>query len=151
MALKTTTDKKKESQNFINLGIVLNDREEVLIIKRAKEETGAGVTLTYAFPGGKQHLDESRAECVAREILAETGYAVISKREISLRKHPQFDVFIVYHECELIEDKPIDKPSEPHEVAEVLWRPVDKLRSLFTTDLDPAVATYLGVEELNML
>ena len=140
------SDKNKESQNFINLGIVLNDLGEVLIIKRAKEETGAGVTLTYAFPGGKQHLDESRAECVAREILAETGYEVCSRREISLRKHPQFDVFIVYHECELIEDKPTNKPSEPHEVAEVLWQPVSKLKELFTTDLDPSVEIYLGIE-----
>lgn len=138
--------KNSEVEDFINLGVVINTKEEILLIRRVKQETGSdGSVLTWAFPGGRQRLKETRAECVKREILAETGYDVESIREISLRLHPQFDVFIVYHRCRLIGPKPVAKPSEPHEVAEIKWVKPQELKNLFTTDLDPKVSRELGL------
>ncbi|MBI2010801.1 MAG: NUDIX hydrolase [Candidatus Colwellbacteria bacterium] len=70
-------EQKTESLNFINLGIVLNKKGEVLMIRRAQKETGsADAVLEWAFPGGKQRYNESREECVKREILDETGYNI---------------------------------------------------------------------------
>lgn len=134
------------AEDFINVGVVFNDKGEVLLIRRVKEEKGSdGSVLTWAFPGGKQRLNESRADCVKREILAETGYDVYSVREISLRAHPQFDVFIVYHRCRLTKPEPVAKPSEPHEVAEIRWVKPQEIKNLITTDLDPKVCFELGL------
>ena len=56
---------KHESKSFINLGVVLNDKGEVLIIRRKVIEKGVdGSSLQWAFPGGKQRLNETREECV---------------------------------------------------------------------------------------
>ncbi len=138
--------KKKESKDFINLGIVLDDKEKVLMIRRVKEEKGKNDSvLKWAFPGGKQKYSESREECVRREILDETGYDIKPVHQISLRVHPQFLITIVYHLCSLNSPEPIVEPSEPHEVAEIKWIEISKIRSLITTDLDPDVARELGL------
>jgi 8-oxo-dGTP pyrophosphatase MutT (NUDIX family) len=136
-----------EVEDFINLGVVFNEKGEILLIRRVREEIGGdGSKLTWAFPGGKQRLTESRTDCVKREILAETGYDIESFKEISLRPHPQFSVFIVYHRCRLISPKPIAKPSEPHEVAEIRWVKPQEIKSLIATNLDPKVAKELGLK-----
>lgn len=137
---------KTESANFINLGVVLNKKGEVLMIRRVKEETGLeGSVLKWAFPGGKQKFNESREECARREILAETGYDVRPVQQISLRLHPQFFITIVYHLCYLNFPKPIAEPTEPHEIAEIRWfKPAD-VQKIITTDLDPGVKKVLGL------
>jgi len=132
--------KKEESDNFINLGVVFNKKREVLMIRRKKIETGHdGSILEWAFPAGKQRYDETRNDCVKREILAETGYEVNPIREISMRVHPQFHIFIVYHLCDLVSPKPVAQPMEPHEVAEIRWVKIEEIQNLITTDLDPLV------------
>lgn len=136
---------EEKSSKFINLGVVVNEQGEVLMIRRAKPEEGKeGATLTWAFPGGKQRLKgENREECVKREVLAETGYAVESLRQISLRMHPQFQVLIVYHRCRLASPEQVVQPQQDYEVAEIRWVPPEQVRELITTDLDPAVAKEL--------
>ncbi|MFH1162254.1 MAG: NUDIX hydrolase [Candidatus Jorgensenbacteria bacterium] len=135
-----------ESKNFINLGVVVNPKGEVLVIRRKKKETGSGGTvLEWAFPGGKQRYGETRAQGVEREVLAETGYEIASRRELSLRIHPQFMITIVYHLCELKSPQPVAEPKEPHEVGEIRWVKPQELLTLFTTDLDPKVKKELGL------
>ncbi len=137
---------KKEAKDFINLGIVVNNGE-VLMIRRVEKETGKkGAILEWAFPGGKQRFSETRTECVEREVLDETGYDVESVREISLRIHPQISVFIVYHLCRLKSEKPIAKPKEPHEIAEIKWIKKQEIKNLITTNLDEKVSQELGLE-----
>ena len=136
----------EEATKFINLGIVLNGKGEVLMIRRVKPEEGlAGGILTWAFPGGKQRLTESRQECVRREILAETGYDIKHIKQISLRKHPQIEMWIAYHLCKITSEEPAEKPMEPHEVAEIRWVKPMGILSLITTDLDPGVRKELGL------
>jgi len=138
--------KNLEVKDFLNLGIVVNDKGEVLLTRRVKQEKGRnGSVLIWAFPAGKQRLNESRSECVKREVLAETGYDVYSIKEISLRYHPQFPVGIVYHLCKLASPKPVAKPSEPWEIAEIRWVKPQEIKKLITTDLDPKVARELGI------
>ena len=143
---KTSTLEDLEVKDFLNLGVVFNDRGEVLLIRRAQQEKGKdGSVLTLAFPGGKQRLSESRADCVKREILDETGYDVEPVREISLRPHPQFSVFIVYHLCRLVSSAPAKKPSEPHEIAEIRWVKPEEIKELITTDIDKKVSQAIGL------
>ena len=143
---KNSAEEILEHEDFLNLGVVINERGEALLIRRVKKEVGKdGSVLTWAFPGGKQRLNESRGECVKREILAETGYKIEPTREISLRSHPQFSVFIVYHLCRLVSQKPVAEPNEPHEIAEIKWVKPEEIKNLITTDLDPKVSKELGI------
>ena len=137
---------KEEAKDFINLGVIVNNKDEVLMIRRVKKETGKkGAVLKWAFPGGKQKFGESRSECVKREVLDETGYDIEPIKEISLRIHPQILVFIVYHFCRLVSEKPVAKPKEPHEIAEIEWIKKKEIKNLVTTDLDEKVSQELGL------
>ena len=137
---------QEESEDFINLGIVLNEKGEVLMVRRTQKEVGSdGSVLTWVFPGGRQKYSESRAECVKRKVLSRTGYEIESLKEISLRAHHQFPVIIVYHLCKLVSPKQIQKPQEPHEVAEIRWVKPEEIKKLITTDLDPKVSRQLGL------
>ena len=137
----------KEAKDFINLGVVINDKNEVLMIRRVRKETGKeGAVLGWAFPGGKQRFNENREQCVEREILDETGYQVESIKEISSRVHPQILVFIVYHLCRLKSEKPIAKPKEPHEIAEIKWVKKQDIKNLITTNLDEKVSQELELK-----
>jgi len=139
--------KLEEAEDFINLGIVVNDKNEVLMIRRKQKEIGKnGTVLEWAFPAGKQRLDETREDCVKREVLDETGYEVKPVKQISLKVHPQFPVMIVYHLCELVSSEPIAKPSEPHEIAEIKWVSPSQIKNLITTILNPDVAKELGIK-----
>ncbi len=145
MAEKMRNSKEKESKTFINLGVVLNSRGEVLLIKRKKPEKGEkGAVLTWAFPGGKQKYEESRKQGVEREVLAETGYKVKALKEISLRYHPEFPVVVVYHLCRTENSKP-GKTSEPWEIEEIRWVKPQEIRSLITSNLDEKVAKELKI------
>jgi len=143
---KISSEEDLEVEDFVNLGVVLNEKREVLMIRRAQDEVGRdGSVLTWAFPGGRQRLNESRSECVKRKVLSRTGYDIEPIREISLRYHPQLLVGIVYHLCKLASPKPITEPSEPHEVAEIRWIKPQEIKGLITTDLDPKVSQELGL------
>ncbi len=135
----------EEAEDFINLGIVL-DNDKVLMIRRKVKEKGKGDSvLEWAFPGGKQRFKETREECVKREVLDETGYDVDSIKQIAVKMHEQFPVAVVYHLCNLNSKKPTSKPKEPHEVAEIKWIEIKKIRDLITSDLDPNVAKELEI------
>ncbi|HUD04939.1 MAG TPA: NUDIX hydrolase [Patescibacteria group bacterium] len=53
--------------------IVLNEKNEILLVKRAKNLTNGG---KYVLPGGFVDRDETVREAGVREVLEETGYAV---------------------------------------------------------------------------
>jgi len=138
----------EEAKDFINLAVVKNKQGKVLMIRRREKEKGKnGSVLSWAFPAGKQRFSETREDCVKREVLAETGYEITPIRQISLKIHPQFPVMIVYHLCELVSEKPVAKPSEPHEVAEIKWVEPNQIKNLITTNLNPDVAKVLGIEK----
>ncbi|MDD2732071.1 MAG: NUDIX hydrolase [Candidatus Pacebacteria bacterium] len=140
------TKEIKEAKNFINLGIILNDKNEVLMIKRRKPEKGRDESiLIWAFPGGKQRYNETREECVRREVLDETGYDITSIKQISLTLHDQFPVMIVYHLCRLNSKKQTARPKEPHEISEIRWVRVSDIKNLITTKLNEEVARELKI------
>lgn len=143
-----SSDKTEEVDDFINLGVIRNEKGEVLTVRRAEQEKSEkdGSMLIWSFPGGKQRLNESREECVQRKVSERTGYDIVSVKQISLRMHSQFPVMIVYHLCRLVSPKPIiDIPSESYKIAEIKWVKSEEIRKLFTSDLDPDVAKELRV------
>lgn len=132
---------------FVNLGIVLNKKKEVLIIKRRKKETTpTGKVLIWAFPGGVQEKGKTREESVAEEILLETGYKVRPIQQIHLRVHPDTFVVLAYFVCELESEEPVQEIQEKDEVEEVKWVKPEELKDYFSTDIDPEVKKFLGIE-----
>ena len=137
---------RKESKTFINLGVVLNDKGEVLMIRRRVLEKGKdNSVLEWAFPGGRQRLNETRQESIKRHILSETGYDIQWDRQIDLAFHPEIPVFIAYHLCSLISPDPIQKSQEPHEIVEIRWVKSEDIKRLISTTLNPKVANELGI------
>lgn len=139
--------KQGESKSFLNLGVVLNNKNEVLMIRRVKKETGTDNSiLEWAFPAGKQKYEETREECVKREVLAETGYAVKPIKQIDLKKHPQFPVMIAYHLCLLENPEPVAEIIEKHEVREIKWVKPSEIKNLITTELNKKVQEELKLK-----
>lgn len=135
----------KEGLPEIALGIIRNKSSKILIIQRAKVEKGTGdVKLSWAFPGGKIEGNESKEKAVEREVFEETGYKSVAKSVISERTHPQFPVYVYYIECDLVSEKPINKPTD-EEISQVKLIEISELDKFFTTNLDPKVAEYLGI------
>ena len=130
----------------INLGIVINNKGEALIIKRKVPEKGkSGKILVWAFPGGKQESRETRESAVEREVLMETGYKVKAVKQINMRIHPDTGALVIYHLCELLEENQIQPPSEPNEIEEIKWIKKEEIKNYFTTDIDPQVQKLLGI------
>lgn len=139
-------NKPQESKTFVNLGVILNNKGEVLIIKRKVIEKGTdGSVLQWAFPGGKQQYNETRQEAIKRTVLSETGYDIQWLKQIDLAFHSEIPVFIAYHLCELNLSDPVAKSQEPHEVAEIRWVKPEDMKHLITTALNPKVANELGI------
>ena len=127
--------------------MVLDKKGLVLIEKRRKTKKGKDNSrLTWVFPGGTHQPNETRGERVRKEVLSETGYAVRVIKQISLRRHPQLPVTITYHYCELLKEKPVRKPAEPKEVAQIKWVKSKELKNYFTTHIDPKVAQFLNIK-----
>lgn len=138
--------KEGEKSVFINIGIVLNDNNEVLIIRRKNpEKTKTGKILTWVFPGGKQEEGETREQSVEKEVLVETGYKVKAEKELHLRVHPDSNLMMAYHYCRLENKDPVQPIEEIDEVEEIKWVDPKELGNYFTTDIDPEVKKFLNI------
>lgn len=130
---------------FVNIGIVLNKKGEVLIVKRKRKEiTKTGKNLIWVFPGGIQEKGETREARVIAEVLRETGYKVKVKKLIHLRLHPDTYKMVSYFFCEL-ESENQNEIIEKDEISEVKWVKPEDLKNYFTTDIDSEVKNFLKI------
>ena len=145
--IKNINTEKEKKPEFIVLGIVLNKKGEVIIVKRRRKETTlSGKELVWVFPGGKQE-GETREERVIKEVLVETGYKVKPIQQIHLRVHPDVLKMVAYFLCELEKEEPVQDIEEKDEIEEVRWVKPEELKNYFTTDIDPEVKKVLGIRE----
>jgi 8-oxo-dGTP diphosphatase len=139
---------EKQPRNEIVLGIIKSKSDSVLLIKRLWEERSVDgeEKLTWAFPGGEIGEGETKEEALVRELRNETGFKVKVVKKISERFHPLFNIKIHYYLCEMVPAsvKPI---MDVNEVESIKWVKTAELRDYFTTDLDPGVAEFLGIEK----
>jgi ADP-ribose pyrophosphatase YjhB (NUDIX family) len=130
-------------KGFINIGLITNEKNEILVVRRLESETGLdGVVLDWQFPGGEQNYGESRFDCVKRCVKAKTGYDVEPVKQISIRMHPQFPVTVAAHSVNLTSPEPSNSPEG---VREIKWVKTEELANLITSDIDPKVKNFLRI------
>lgn len=85
---------------LVAVGIVLNDRQEVLVSLRPDNKLQGGL---WEFPGGKIESGETSLQALKRELLEEVGL-VVSEARLMFRHPYQYDsrsvlldVFLVEH------------------------------------------------------
>jgi 8-oxo-dGTP pyrophosphatase MutT (NUDIX family) len=103
--------------------VVFNDRREVLLVRHAY-----AMHDLYMLPGGGFHLSEDPAEAAAREVMEESGIALIGPMRLhgifletarGARNH------IHVYVGEAVDARP--PQADGHEIAEAGWFPIDAL------------------------
>jgi A/G-specific adenine glycosylase len=112
---------KKVPHHNIGVGILINEREEVLIALRPEEAMLVGL---WEFPGGKQEENETIRETIVRELKEELGIKAEIIEPFMQLKHAYSHFKITLHAsiCKLAEGKPAPKTSQ-----EIKWIPIEQL------------------------
>ena len=103
--------------------VIINDRGEVLLEKRAKEPRKSYL----AFPGGFVDPDESLEEAAARECREEIGAEISSISYIASFPNTYEYKNVVYKTCDVFFEAQLPLQAELHcqrgEVSELVWMP----------------------------
>ena len=103
--------------------VIVNDDNQLLMLREASTYEEGTNTGKYHFPGGRLELGEKWQDGLLREVLEETGF---NQNDIKIGKpiyvgewHPvikgvQNQIVALFIVCELISDKPV-KLSEEHD------------------------------------
>ena len=105
----------------IGVGVVFNDRGELLIDQRLEQCSLGGM---WEFPGGKQESGEAIESCIARELEEELGIVVNVGCELITINHAYSHkkLRFVVHLCSLVSGKP-----QPLASQQVRWVRPDRL------------------------
>ena len=106
-------------------GIVINDDDQVLVIRR--DDNGH-----WEAPGGVLELGESFEDGVRREVLEETGVAVLVERLTGVYKNLTHGIVALVYRCRAAGGEP--HPTE--EAREVCWMTREQVES----SMSPAFA-----------
>lgn len=127
----------KDDHTIVNLGIIINSKNQVLMVKRREKETGRNnAVLEWGFPGGRQIKGESPMESLTRKIASKTGYKAEVLKKILGRPHPQFPVQTDYYLCRLLSAEKGPMTSEAEKVAVARWVAPGEVTKLLAVDLD---------------
>lgn len=117
MVAKTLMSDKQLSKlhKKIGIGIIHNDRGQILIDRRLAEGEMGGL---WEFPGGKIEPNETIKECIKREIKEELGIEISVRESLTTIEHqyPKFKVTLFVHHCQYLQGIP-----QAIECEEVRW------------------------------
>ena len=86
--------KKKVPHHDVVVGVLVNEKNELLIQKRPEDGMLGGL---WEFPGGKKEAGETLTEACARELCEETGISVTATDPILTLKHAYSHFKITLH------------------------------------------------------
>ncbi len=120
----------KSGKDFIGVGcgaIIINDRNEVLLVKRSKNSRVN--PDIWSRPGGEVEFGESSAEAVEREVFEETGIIIKAVQSLGFLDNISPDrkthwISIGYL-AEYVSGKIENKEPEKHD--EIRWFPINEL------------------------
>lgn len=139
---------KLQKQIYVFIGIVKNNKGELLVIKR-DEKILSDAHNKWEFPGGKIKFGESPQEALEREIKEETGYEV---EVLSLLPDPfvyfwnypnhyQHTIVLAF-KCKLKKNRKLSKRIvDDHHVKDIRWCFPNELKQL---KLLPGVTHFLS-------
>ncbi len=111
----------------IGVGVIILDKYKRILLGKRKNAHGAG---DWAPPGGHLDFGETLIECATRELLEETGLALLDAKELTFTN----DIFSVVHKHYVtifvqgnVEGDP--KVLEPHKCSEWKWFDLNDLPS----------------------
>ncbi|MFH5831521.1 A/G-specific adenine glycosylase [Halalkalibaculum sp. DA3122] len=112
---------KKKPHHQVGVGIIHNEKDEVLIALRPEDAMLGGL---WEFPGGKQTENEDIEETVVRELEEELGVRVNITKPFMKLDHAYSHFKITMHAflCELVDGTP-----EPNSSQEVKWIAISDL------------------------
>lgn len=132
--------------------IVINDKQEVLVIKERIEKGSA-----YKLPGGHVELTEKISEAIVREVYEETGVKAKFTSVLGLTtKHPyRFGKSNMYFICKL---KPLTEDidiQDTHEIEDAKWVRIedyiqDETHHAFNRYMVKQLANKTGLEYLDV-
>jgi 8-oxo-dGTP diphosphatase len=120
-------------QPHVALAIITSD-EGVLVAKRRD-----GIP-PWTFLGGEIQPGESSGDALRRRVQAESALTVTSVRFIGRRIHPKTSRVMVYGHVAVEPGPPV--LSDPEDLSEVRWVPIDETRDLMP-DMYGPVRQYL--------
>lgn len=124
--------------------IVKNERDEILVIERTKQDKADdGSILTHSFPGGQVEPGETDLQAAVRETLEETGYLVEPSEVLYAGRHHQFPIHMTYVAARLIQL--LNSDVTDGGVRQVLWIPRLELDTTFATPIHPNVRRHLDI------
>lgn len=115
---------KKVPHHHIGVGIIINEKNEVLIARRPEDGMLGGL---WEFPGGKQEKGESIEKTIIRELEEELGVKVEVIQPFMKLKHAYSHMKITLHAgiCKIIDGNPQPKASQ-----EIRWIDIRKLNDV---------------------
>lgn len=132
--------------------IVINDKQEVLVIKERIEKQSA-----YKLPGGHVELTEKISEAIVREVFEETGVRAKFTSILGLTsKHPyRFGKSNMYFICKL---EPLTEKidiQDTDEIEDAKWVPIDEYiqdesHHAFNRNMVKQLANKTGLEYLDV-
>jgi 8-oxo-dGTP diphosphatase len=110
-------------QKIIGVGVIWNDRGQILIDRRRSTGVLGGF---WEFPGGKIEQGETVENCIKREIWEELGIAIeVGKFLIEISHiYSHLHVTLIVHHCRHIDGTP--QPLECEEICWVTLEDIDK-------------------------
>jgi 8-oxo-dGTP diphosphatase len=120
-------------------GFIVNDKEEVLIIKRRLDDVHR--PGTWDLPGGRLNKDEDHLEGLKREIKEETNLDVEIKEKLNTHHFTRDDgqrIDMTVYVCKNPKGKV--KLSEEH--IEFLWLNIDDFTEKYDTRFEDDAETY---------
>ncbi|WGV25087.1 8-oxo-dGTP diphosphatase MutT [Halotia branconii] len=121
MPPKTSETSSLPPHKIIGVGVIWNEREQILIDRRRQEGAMGGL---WEFPGGKIEPGETVEECIQREIYEELGIGIEVKDHLITIDHTytHLRVTLTVHHCRLLSGIP-----QPLECDEIRWVSLDDL------------------------
>jgi 8-oxo-dGTP pyrophosphatase MutT (NUDIX family) len=131
----------------IGLGIIVNNKSQVLIGARKSEDKWVE-NLTWVFPGGKMDSLEFTSE-LKKEIKQETGLDVVVKSIIASRTHPDsgyksVEIVALYFHCI---SQGNSKPKPGGDLEKLEWVKPTEVFKYFTTSTCDDVTKFLMTTE----
>ena len=129
------------NRKLVVAGLLVDDAGRVLVTQRRADQA---MPLQWELPGGKVEPGEPPAVALARELREELGVDVEVGRiwEVLHHVYPEFELVMLVYRCRVGPD------GVPRcvEVADLAWRPPDRLDDLPVLPADAPLLARLRLE-----